>query len=536
MKKITFYVTFLCTALCFAQSVPTSVAPTPQARDAADVISIFSGAYTDLAGTNFNPNWGQSGFGSANTTFDVQGSGDIALAYPNFNYQGNDFGDTNVAAMEFIHIDIWTNNTSVNFFLIGQGGGNERSVNIPANPGQWTSLDIPLDDYYNQGLSGTVVRQFKYDGGDGTAASEIYVDNLYFWKTPADPADDATLSALEVDSQPVPNFSGAGFDYTLDYQQGTTAVPQITLATTTNTGATRTINQATSIPGVATVVVTSANGNVTETYTVNYTATVPAASPNIGTPDNEALLIYADNTSITNSIAWEYEFGSFAGRPDLLSGPNVDAATQMDFSIAGYGEGVQPNAPIDVNAYNWLHFDYFADSNSNELRMILIDNTSGEIFYELNIDPNVGTADGTLVQGSWQSVDVPLSTFENKGFNKSNLFQYKLGTTSDLVSEIVYFDNIYFSVNQPVTLSSETVDVASFSVFPNPTNNGIWNIEAGDATISNVNVYDITGKQVLNIKGGSSSLEINGTALNSGVYLAKINAGNTVKTVKLIRL
>ena len=48
-------------------------------------------------------------------------------------------------------------------------------------------------------------------------------------------------------------------------------VPQITLATPNDPAATSVvITQATAIPGDGTVVVTSANGNVTKTYTVSY--------------------------------------------------------------------------------------------------------------------------------------------------------------------------------------------------------------------------------------------------------------------------
>src|SRR5690606_30308808 len=37
-----------------------STAATPPSVDASEVISIFSDAYTDVPGTDFNPNWGQS--------------------------------------------------------------------------------------------------------------------------------------------------------------------------------------------------------------------------------------------------------------------------------------------------------------------------------------------------------------------------------------------------------------------------------------------------------------------------------------------
>ena len=37
-----------------------SAGPTAPANDAADVVSIYSDAYTDIT-TDYNPNWGQSG-------------------------------------------------------------------------------------------------------------------------------------------------------------------------------------------------------------------------------------------------------------------------------------------------------------------------------------------------------------------------------------------------------------------------------------------------------------------------------------------
>ena len=90
MKKITLLFVLLVFSLGYSQG-PTDNATDPPARDAVDVISIFSGVYTDVAGTDFNPNWGQSGFGTANTAFDP-GTGNLVLGYPNFNYQGNQFG------------------------------------------------------------------------------------------------------------------------------------------------------------------------------------------------------------------------------------------------------------------------------------------------------------------------------------------------------------------------------------------------------------------------------------------------------------
>jgi hypothetical protein len=534
MKNISFLIAFCFSALSFAQNEPTMVAPTPPVRDAADVVAIFTDAYAEVGNTDFNPQWGQSGFGATDAAFDVAGSGNIAIKYDNFNYQGTQFPVQNLTGFEFIHIDIWTPNTGFGFFVINQAPFND-TANFPitAQAGTWQSLDIPLNTYPNV----SSVFQLKYDGGDGSANSEFYVDNIYFWKSPADPLEDATLSTIEIGGEPLAGFAALQTDYTVDLVVGTTTPPAITTATAANAGAAVVITDATTVPGTSTIEVTSANGNVVETYTINFVATLPNASPNIGTPDSEALLIYGDNTTITNAVVWDYEFGSNAGYIDLLAGPEVDTAVKLDFSVAGYGEGVQPGDGFDASAYNWLHFDYFADTQSTMLQMILI--TPGapntEIFYQLELNPANPDADGALVQGSWQSVDVPMSFYINEGLDPANVFQYKLGTTSDLVSEIVYFDNIYFSVNQPITLSEESFKTSEFNVYPNPTDE-VWNVKSVDTVITSIQVYDITGKQVMNLAPNAMNTRIDSAVLKSGVYLARINAGNTTKTMKLIKM
>ena len=69
MKKITLLLMLLSVTFSYSQG-PTDNVTDPPARDGVDVISIFSGVYTDVAGSDYNPNWGQSGFGTADTAFD----------------------------------------------------------------------------------------------------------------------------------------------------------------------------------------------------------------------------------------------------------------------------------------------------------------------------------------------------------------------------------------------------------------------------------------------------------------------------------
>ena len=57
----------------------------PEAPTAAaeDVLSIFSDSYTNVEGTNFNPDWSQS----TQVTTEVL-AGNSVLKYANLNYQG----------------------------------------------------------------------------------------------------------------------------------------------------------------------------------------------------------------------------------------------------------------------------------------------------------------------------------------------------------------------------------------------------------------------------------------------------------------
>ena len=153
---------------------PAVAAPVPPVRDAAKVISVFSNAYSNVAGTDFNPGWGQSTLVS---TVEIQGN--QSLKYGNFNYQGTQFASPlNLSGMEKMHIDIWTANAAtVNVTCISTGPV-EKAYALPVTAGQWVSYDIPLTAFTNVVM--TDIIQLKFDGGDGKPT--IFLDNIYFYK------------------------------------------------------------------------------------------------------------------------------------------------------------------------------------------------------------------------------------------------------------------------------------------------------------------------------------------------------------------
>lgn len=153
-----------------APSVPTTAAPAPS-HSASNAISVFSDAYTQIAGTNVNPGWGQ-----ATVTSIVQVQGNNTLKMAGLNYQGIELGSSqDVSGMDFLHLDFWTaNSTALNVFLISPGPV-ETGYSLTVPTSVWTSINIPLSSFSPVNLSDVI--QLKFDGN-----GDIWLDNIYFGK------------------------------------------------------------------------------------------------------------------------------------------------------------------------------------------------------------------------------------------------------------------------------------------------------------------------------------------------------------------
>lgn len=170
---------------------PTTGAPIP-AIDPSGVISIFSDTFTNVADTDFNPNWGQ---GTVVTQESVEGNN--TLKYADLNYQGTAFASgIDVSAMTMVHVDYWTADSSAFNLSLISDGPKETPYAFNLVTGQWASVDIPLSEFAGVVDLSDVI-QLKFDG-NGT----IYLDNIYFHAPPATQPSAAalvpTLSAADV--------------------------------------------------------------------------------------------------------------------------------------------------------------------------------------------------------------------------------------------------------------------------------------------------------------------------------------------------
>jgi hypothetical protein len=161
-----------------------------------------------------------------------------------------------------------TNDQSKNwaFQFSTDGGTNWSSEVTQANDGNKTAHDIAVGVTIPANANGfRVVRR----AGTSTQVNSITLTLA----GPAGPSTDATLSSIVYGAEqtPVPGFAADQLSYEVelpaDYVGGAPSVQ----VTTSDANATTNITQATTLPGVATIVVTAEDGTTTKTYTVTFT-------------------------------------------------------------------------------------------------------------------------------------------------------------------------------------------------------------------------------------------------------------------------
>lgn len=174
---------------------PLTAAPAPPARLAADVLSIYSDAYTSIAGVNLRPDWGQP-----TVVSEVLVANNKTQKYTGFTYEGITFAPIDASAMTQLHMDIWTPDlASITVFIMSSGDA-ESKVLTPTKAG-WNSFDIPMSTY--AGVNKAAVKEMKLVAEGG---STLYFDNLYFYK-PASTAAAGCTGSTCVD------FSATGIGF-----------------------------------------------------------------------------------------------------------------------------------------------------------------------------------------------------------------------------------------------------------------------------------------------------------------------------------
>ncbi|MEQ8241444.1 MAG: T9SS type A sorting domain-containing protein [Cyclobacteriaceae bacterium] len=173
-------------SIAFVINTPGVAAPTPIARSAGDVISVYSEAYTSTEPESWKTSWSPGELVAEEATI----AGNKVRKYSNMNFAGIEMGGANaldVTQMTHIHIDMWTPNaTKFGVKLVNIDGGNsEQQINrdVPSSSlRKWVGYDIRLSDYNNM-TNKNKIQQFVLTSDQAGAHDEImFIDNIYFYK------------------------------------------------------------------------------------------------------------------------------------------------------------------------------------------------------------------------------------------------------------------------------------------------------------------------------------------------------------------
>ena len=207
-------------------TAPTMAAPTPT-EDAASVISLFSNAYTDVAVDTWNTGWSSAMYE------EIQVDGNDTKRYFDLDFNGIEFTGANsidATGMTHLRVDVWTpdaTNFGINLVDFGAdnafGGGDDSNFQVnydgttsPAvTTGNWISFDIPLTDF--TGIASFANLSQMILVGQPTGASQIFVDNIYFYNSAA-PTAPTTAAPTPTDAagNVISLFSEAYTDVAVD--------------------------------------------------------------------------------------------------------------------------------------------------------------------------------------------------------------------------------------------------------------------------------------------------------------------------------
>ncbi|TPV33394.1 T9SS type A sorting domain-containing protein [Paucihalobacter ruber] len=424
----------------------------------------------------------------------------------------------------------------ISFNARSNANGRQLRLYFGQDGGAFTSLIIEdyqltttMDAYEATVIVGQTFGAMKLGFEMGLSNNDVFIDDVALELNVVDPATNADLSDLQIDNNTIPGFSPTTIDYTFGVGSGA-PIPQVTAAVTSNANAEALITQATTVPGDATVVVTAEDGVTTKTYTVSFIVEGPstAAPTPPARPAEDVISIFSD---AYNNIAVDTFDTPWCGATttEVLIEGN---ATKKVVGLGCEGVDWQGARTIDATGFTFFHMDIYTDSETLDKSFnVKFSNWAGGTGEANAIEFSVTNANflTTPNPGTWISLDIPIASFTNiNGSSINDIVQFIISSNLGTV----YYDNLY--LHKGTVLSTNEFSADAFTVSPNPTNS-FWNVKTVSQTITNITVFDILGKQVVNINPNAAEAVIDASSLRDGLYLAKISTENGSQTVKLIK-
>ena len=498
---------------------PQIAPPVPPVFGKGKFISIFSDAFVDVDGTNFNPYWQQSTVGSVEDY-----NGNQVLQLTNLNYQGMElFVPVNAASMKYLHVDVWTaDETSLDIYPISKTTGEKKIPLSPLVKNEWNSYDIKLSDIVTSNFNLADLHQFKFVGAGG---HKVYIDNLYFY-------DDNEAADTEVPQAFTATLS------TITYNS-----IKLLMKATDNSGA---VNFVITVGG-NTVTLGAASG-VQKTYEFTRLPSASEFTFNIdakdlsgnGASNNSIQLVASTDVAFAVPVApatvpperaVENVLSIFSNSYTNITGTNFNPywqqSTWYESMFIGENEmvkyenfnyqGIEIGRKVNASGMKYLHIDVWTP-NETSLSISPISQATGEKSVKLT----------PLNKNEWNSYDIALTSFTIQGMSIADILHLKLVGSG---KSIIYVDNIYF-YKESTTNLADIKSRTDILLYPNPVSN-VLRIES-KIEIRNIDIFTLTGQLITSSTPGSLNTTLDLNNLSQGTYIVSttlINGSHILQKV-----
>ena len=192
---------------------------------------------------------------------------------------------------------------------------------------------------------------------------------------------------------------------------------------------------------------TQVHNGTTYTFTVYNDKPVTVPSTKAPTPDVPA--------SRVKGVYSEYEFNTGYSFANWCGTVKQSSALVQGRSIPFYQMG---------NNCFGMEYGHFDVSNMTKIHLdIWTENAFNIDFYLISPGGHETSKKINLTGGSWNSVDIPLSTYTAGGVDLNDVFQFKFDNPSE-VNQTIFVDNIYFYAENDVDPDPTDIEDTNFAL------------------------------------------------------------------------
>lgn len=238
----------------------------------------------------------------------------------------------------------------------------------------------------------------------------------------------------------------------------------------------------------------------------------------------------AESRTLFTSTSTGTIFASFIGTVSDMANVTTDLANTY-FALFTDNTGASTNARLWIRK-NGTQYQYGLGTgsaptdwasalyNPNDIQYLVLAYDFTNNILSLYVNPTIGGSAAPTISVT------PTAPFANLGG-----FMLRQDTATTTPTMIV--DELRIDTTPNFSLGNSSFNaIAGLSISPNPVNNGVFYITTEANAERTVTMFDVLGKQVLNVTTSENAINVAG--LNSGVYMVQVTEEGKTSVKKLV--